>query len=318
MANDEWRMAGETPNSKLKTQNSKLSSLISQLPTPMTSFDKISPTALLVTYARQFSDIPYAAEISDLVNAQSVVKQYATNGIEDLKYFAPVMEARYKAVNWLLATFDCRQIVELASGLLPRGMVMSENPEFTFVESDLPLMIEQKRALVDRLIGNRPNLHFAAIDVTANPSQFPMNAEYLRPGEPIAIACEGLLQYLTLPEKQQVFANVRQMLQRYGGVWITPDLTTKQRRSQLRNYSPATERILKAIAQNTGRSTLDNSFENSDHLQQFVADQGFHLQTFTLIDLLDQLSSLDRLGISADDITPLLAGTSIFALTLKI
>ncbi|PZV15189.1 MAG: hypothetical protein DCF22_07710 [Leptolyngbya sp.] len=283
----------------------------------MISFDKISPTALLVTYARQFSDIPYGLEISELVDAQSVVKQYATNGIEDLKYFAPVMEARYKATNGLLATFDCRQILELASGLLPRGMVLSGNPEITFVESDLPLMIEQKRALVDRLIEPRPNLHFAAIDVTATPSQFPLNAEYLRLSEPIAIACEGLLQYLTLPEKQQVFANVRQMLQQYGGVWITPDLTTKQRRSQLRNYNPAMERILQAIAQNTGRSTLDNSFENSEHLQQFVADQGFHLQTFSLIDILDQLSSLERLSISVQDITPLLAGTSIFALTLE-
>ncbi len=282
----------------------------------MTSFDRISPTALLVTYARQFSDIPYAMEISELVDAQSVVKPYASNGIEDLKSFAPVMEARYKAVNGLLAKFECRQIVELASGLLPRGMVMSENPEITFVESDLPLMIEQKRAVVDRLMGTRPNLHFAAIDATATPSQFPLNVDCLRLGEPIAIACEGLLQYLTLPEKQQVFANVRQMLQQYGGVWITPDLTTKQRRSQLRNYHPAMERILNAIAQNTGRSTLDNSFENSDHLQQFVADQGFHLQSFSLIDILDQLSCLMRLGISPDDIKPLLAGTSIFGLTL--
>lgn len=283
----------------------------------MTFFDKISPTALLVTYARQFSDIRYAAEISELVDAQSVVKQYATNGVEDLKYFAPVMEARYKATNGLLAKFGCRQIVELASGLLPRGMVMSENSEITFVESDLPLMIEQKRALVDRLIAPRPNLHFAAIDVTVTPSQFPVNAEYLRQGEQIAIACEGLLQYLTLPEKRLVFANVRQMLRQYGGVWITPDLTTKQRRSQLRNYNPATERILTAIAQNTGRSTLDNSFDNLEHLQQFVADQGFHLQTFSLIGILDQLSSLERLSISVQDITPLLAGTNIFALTLE-
>ena len=282
----------------------------------MTSFDKISHTALLVTYARQFSNIPYAAEISALVDAQSVVEQYVTNGVEELKYFAPVMEARYKALNGLLAKFECRQIVELASGLLPRGMVMSENPEITFVESDLPLMIGQKRALVDRLIGSRANLHFAAIDVTATPSQFPLNADYLRSGKPIAIACEGLLQYLTLPEKQQVFANVRQMLQEYGGVWITPDLTTKQRRSQLRNYNPAMERILNAIAENTGRSTLDNSFENSEHLQQFVAEQGFHLQAFTLTEMLDQLSSLERLGIFPDDIKPLLAGTSIFALTL--
>jgi O-methyltransferase involved in polyketide biosynthesis len=281
------------------------------------SFDKISPTALLVTYARQFSDIPYAQAIAERVNAQAIAQQYTTGGIEDLKHFAPVIEARYKATNGLLTKFACRQIVELGSGLLPRGMILSGNPEITFVESDLPLMIEQKQELVDRLVGTRPNLQFAAIDVTATPSQFPLDVPYLRQGEPVAICCEGLLQYLTLPEKQRVFANVRQMLQQYGGVWITPDLTTQQRRSQLRNYNPAMERILQAIAQNTDRSTFDNSFADVEHRQEFVAAQGFQLQSFSLIDLLDQLSSLKHLGISPAQLQPLLAKTSIFALTLK-
>ena len=34
--------------------------------------------------------------------------------------------------------------------------------------------------------------------------------------------------YLTLEEKQRVFNNVRELLQVYGGVWITHDLTTKE------------------------------------------------------------------------------------------
>ena len=42
---------------------------------PTSSFDKISPTALLVAYARQFTDIPYSQELAQLVNAQAFVEQ---------------------------------------------------------------------------------------------------------------------------------------------------------------------------------------------------------------------------------------------------
>lgn len=33
-------------------------------------FEKIAPTALMVAYARQFTDIPYSKELSELVNAK--------------------------------------------------------------------------------------------------------------------------------------------------------------------------------------------------------------------------------------------------------
>jgi hypothetical protein len=38
---------------------------------PDRNFDKISPTALLAAYARQFSDIPYAKEIAAMANAEA-------------------------------------------------------------------------------------------------------------------------------------------------------------------------------------------------------------------------------------------------------
>ncbi len=42
--------------------------------TPLSAgdFDKISPTALLVAYARQFSDIPYTQEIAALSDAEAI------------------------------------------------------------------------------------------------------------------------------------------------------------------------------------------------------------------------------------------------------
>jgi hypothetical protein len=43
--------------------------------TQASSFDRISPTAIMTARARQFIDIPYSKELSDLLDAQIVLEQ---------------------------------------------------------------------------------------------------------------------------------------------------------------------------------------------------------------------------------------------------
>lgn len=279
----------------------------------VTDFNKISPTALLVAYARQFSDIPYATEIAQHVNAQMVFDQHANNGQKKLVHLMPIVEARFKAVNHVLAKFESTQIIELASGLLPRGMVMSQNPNIIFVESDLPSMISLKKQIVTQLIGERSNLYFEAIDVTKT-NQLLLDADYLR-DEKVIILCEGLLHYLTFPEKKQVFANIREMLRRYGGVWITPDLTTKKRALRMQGYNKAAQKLFQAIYKTTDRSLIENSFNDTEHVKRFVLEQGFNIQEYSQLEVINQLASLQQLGITPDSIKPILAETPIFALT---
>lgn len=281
------------------------------------SFDKISPTALLVTHARQFSDIPYATELAQLVDTQTVVDKYISEGEEKLFHFGPLIEARYKAVNRVIAKFEPTQIIELASGLLPRGMVMSFDPNITFVESDLPTMISLKKQIVTQLIGERSNLHFEAIDATNVPSQLPVDADYLRSDQKVIILCEGLLMYLTFPEKEQVFANIRDMLRRYGGVWITPDITTKERQLQMQEDHPAIQSFFVSISNTTGRSLFDNSFNDIEHAKRFVLEQGFYLEEYSMLEVMDELTSGEKLGVAPESIESLLAATPVFALTLN-
>lgn len=138
------------------------------------SFDAISLTALMVAYTRQFTDIPYGKELAQLVNAESFIEQLQQKKLSQPSEVSVLVEACYKAVNQVISQhlqFETTQIIELASGLLPRGMAMSQNQNITFVESDLPAMISQKQQLVKRLIGERQNLYFEAIDATNQPSQ---------------------------------------------------------------------------------------------------------------------------------------------------
>jgi len=281
------------------------------------SFDKISPTALMVAYARQFTDIPYSLELSQMVDAEGVVLRLLEQQSDQPVEVAVFVEGRYKAINQVMAQFTTTQIIELASGLLPRGMVISQDPCTIFIESDLPAMISHKQHLVKQLVGNRSNLHFVAIDATSDKSQFPLDVDYLDSQKPITVICEGLLPYLTFNQKQQVFANVRELLQVYGGVWITPDLITKEDLSRRWRASPAWQRFAQTVNRMTEISATETIFENEAHVRQFVSEQGFELQAYSMLHVLNQLTCLQPLKINPAVAESLLADSFVFALTLK-
>lgn len=280
-------------------------------------FDAISPTALLVTYARQFSDIPFTTELAQLINIPEVLEQFAIDRQEDVLLLAALFEARYKAVDWAITQSENKQIVELASGLLPRGMVISQNPDMTFVESDLPAMIHLKQLLVAQIIGEPSNLYCHAINAASQPSQLPVGRDYLRDSEPITLLCEGLLQYLTMSEKRQLFANIREMLKHYGGVWITPDLATKQSQLQIEEHSTPSQRLHQSIINITGRSLVDNSFNDRAEIKQFVSEQGFQIEEYSLLDVVDRLTCLEILGGDSENFDSILGTRYVFMLTLS-
>ncbi len=278
-------------------------------------FNKISPTALLVAYARQFSNIPYTKEVAELTDAAATVKQFGERQQEQPIVAAALIEARYKVIEQVMARFNGMQILELASGLLPRGMIRSQNPDITFIESDLSGMIHRKEQLVQQLIGDRSNLHFLEIDATSRPNPLPLIG-YFHSEKTVTILCEGLLMYLTFAEKQQVCANVREMLQTYGGVWITSDFTTQSGSGQMRQNDPAMHQVYQNISRLTGRSFTENQFDNLEHAKQFALEQGFQVEEFSMLEVINQLNCVSVLGIDLELAKPLLAARPVFALTL--
>jgi O-methyltransferase involved in polyketide biosynthesis len=282
------------------------------------NFDKISPTALLTASSRQFSDIPYAQEISELTNATATVKQFMSQEYAQalIVALAAILEARYKTIERVRTIFNGTQILELASGLLPRGMIVSQNPEITFIESDLPGMVQQKQQLVRQLIGERSNLHFLPIDATTNLNSLLLN-DYFQPDQPVTILCEGLLVYLRFAEKQQVFANVRDILQTYGGVWITSDLAMKAGTELVRPDDSVVRAINQEISSLTGgRTFAEDEFENLDHVKHFAQEQGFQVEEFTMLEALNELKSVSALGLDQELIKKVLTVLPVFALTL--
>ncbi len=243
---------------------------------------RISQTAKLVAWWRTYSDIPYAKEVSDLSNAYQAVKDMlAPMGVDpsETTWGAPILEIRYKSLMREIAISRCKQVLELASGIALRGLAMTKDPACIYVETDLPGITREKLKIVEAITGCeankfRPNLHFSEANVL-NMDELDSATSRFDPAKPVAIVHEGLLQYFSRAEKIQATRNIKAILKRFGGVWITPDFDFRATMAEWSKIgSGAAGKMLEAIAQATGRAMLSEAFENERELIAFLKSEG--------------------------------------------
>src|ERR1041385_2394452 len=115
------------------------------------SFEKVGVTAQLAAYMRQFSDIPFAGDVAELLHSREVFEallQGHEMRLDDLLWYAPIFEVRYKSVTAAIPRSGCRQVLELASGLAMRGLAMSQDADVNYIESDLTSISAEKAHLI--------------------------------------------------------------------------------------------------------------------------------------------------------------------------
>lgn len=272
--------------------------------TPEADHSKVALTAYGVAYLRTFSDIPLTTEIFEALEGHMRASgQTYAPGTASKDHLAPQLEARYKLIDNLLAASGSTQVIELASGIAPRGMSTAmARPEINYVELDLPGVMSEKEAIFSRLQLPKPaNLHFVAgnalssEDVTSAATDF-------SPNKPVAVVNEGLMRYLTFPEKTVLAQNIYSLLETYGGVWITPDISL---RSALAREDNAAKGHTDSLKRTTGIDVSQNVFEDVAQAQRFFENLGFAVEQHRFLEVSDELVSPAKLGMSPDDVTRL-------------
>lgn len=237
---------------------------------------------------RQYSDIPFAREVARFIDADKALEnllQEQGMRLEDILWYAPLFEVRYKSIAAVILKSGVRQILELASGLSLRGLAMTRNPEINYIETDLADLTEEKRALVLSLgeqyhPENRKNYHLAtanALDLT----QIRAAMRPFSPHQPIAIITEGLIQYLSKEELETLTRNIQSLLLDYGGFWITPDFSFRE---DVKNISERQKQFRQAVADATGRGMYESAFDNPEHMQAFFNHLGLSLQSLNQVE----------------------------------
>jgi O-methyltransferase involved in polyketide biosynthesis len=236
-------------------------------------YSTISPSARGVLALRSLSpELPFVRQAAELVlGTEALAAEHARlQGLAGWQMRLWHFVERYKSLDALLAASGLTTVVELAAGLSLRGFALAQQHAVTYLDTDLPEMIETKRRLVDQLavaplVGD---VTLRAMNALAE-GELATAVDAL-PAGPIAILNEGLLMYLDDAEKRRLAASVREVLARRGGVWITADIYLKTpagmppigRDDRMRDFL-VTHRV------------EENKFESFAAAEQLFTDAGF-------------------------------------------
>ena len=259
-------------------------------------FESISPTAILTSYPRIFTDIPYEKEI---------YKWLSENCSEDVKLnkmLAPEIEARYKLTNKLLDNLGIKQVLELAAGYSSRGLIYSKKG-YSYVEMDLESVSKNKTKLLNDIDNINDNLHIISGDAL-NYDDYIKCEKYFDLGKQVAIINEGLLRYLTFDEKKRVAINIYNFLKKYGGAWITCDVTPKRFLQKQDKQNPTLNSNLNNV---TARNNLNDRFENEEHIRSFFGEIGFNnIEIHKFMEVKDELKSFEMINMDKSECDELL------------
>jgi O-methyltransferase involved in polyketide biosynthesis len=248
---------------------------------------RISPTAKLAAFLRAESDIPYCRQIADMCDAGEVSRTFDPGFIENHRAY---MELRFKSLNAFIHRLGFQQILEFASGIAPRGLVLSEDPSMTIVETDLPELLEEKRSIIEALISLSERANYHLYSANALHMEEVWNAAERFERKPISVVHEGFFQFLNLSERKQFAGNIRNLLQRFGGAWITSDVVIRE---SFERFYPETKptSTLKRVTEVTGRSIADDAFIDWEAANSFFKEEGFAVERFKQIDLVPEMRS---------------------------
>ena len=193
----------------------------------------------------------------------------------------------------LLRELGIKQILEFASGISLRGLAMTEDPMVNYVETDLPALTEEKHEILRKImqkygIMRRQNLHIFSANIL-NEREIERVLPVFRLREPVAIVHEGLFPYLNRNERRIAACNIRRVLNRLGGVWITPDLDAKV--DLIHNASDgAAKPIVDQISLVTGCNVTENAFADDDEMVDFFTREGFEIEAQPMLSARTELS----------------------------
>ncbi|MBQ6337301.1 MAG: STAS domain-containing protein [Ruminococcus sp.] len=212
---------------------------------------------------------------------------------EKVKRLFPVYtvltDSRFQIVNNLIRSFSDRTVVDLPCGYTARGVKMSREGR-VYYGYDLPAVTDAIAPAAAKMIGEDKNIHYAAVDATNYDSMAaPLEDEK---GE-LLITTEGLLMYFTQQELEEVFSNIRRILQKHGGSWIIVDRTYYMNDSAIASAvldnDPGMVALYTAITKQAAGTTADVKFNDNiifkgtdEEIKAFIGKMGFEVKEIGL------------------------------------
>jgi len=243
---------------------------------------KISSTAFNHIIFRTFYGIPLAKEFMKAAEKYRMHEYlFNTRGVH--KKISPMFEGRYKGGEEALEKFIRKNrscaVLELAAGFSLHGASLARKyPKMNYIETDLTDIIKMKEKIMKEIGAALPNISFKSANAL-NAISVKKIISRAKPGSKVAIYCEGLLSYFDDNEKIKIAKIIKSILEKRGGVWITPDpAMSAEARKYLKKDWTEYRHAMKN-AEKIAKQKYDNhGFKNERETDKLFRNCGFTIQ----------------------------------------
>lgn len=262
------------------------------------AFDAVSPTAKVVGYLRCMDPtLAFAHHLSFSTDAERTLRNHDITDPLVQARMSILFCSRYRTINAVVARLGHRQILEIASGISPRGLQWSrENPRTVYIESDLPRLMRQKAKILRNSIQedavlSRGVLHCCGIDAL-DLGSIRHALEYTDPRAALTIVTEGLLLYFNADEMKTFMTHMATILaERPAATWVV-DLVSRTNLRELFDSDREVALAVKTVFAATGRPVVDtNPFQSADCITRWLEEHNLCVESRTrLSDILPTLA----------------------------
>ena len=209
--------------------------------------------------------------------------------------YAILTESRFQAMNRLIEHMEDRQVVDLPCGYTSRGIRLSRQNRLYF-GCDLPAVTDAIGPAVETIIGKNEAITYHAVDATNYDS---LAAIFASGSHNLLVTTEGLLMYFIQTELEEVFSNIRRLLEKYGGSWVITDrayfLHDQEVVAAALGHDPQLIALYTVITNQAAATTADvkfndNVFFDADDgkVKEFIRRMGFDLNEICMADYLPE------------------------------
>ncbi len=185
------------------------------------------------------------------------------------------------------------QIVEIASGLSPRGFRISEKyPQVSYLETDLPDMAARKALLLNKL--DRPVRHgirSCNILDAQGPDSIQNVLNGLDTSKKTVVISEGLVNYFALPVIREVWARLAKSLKAFPDAYYLTDLYPNLTEHPSYRYVKIAQKMVGVLT----RGQWPLHYNNEDEIKEGFLEDGFNE-----VSVFDPSSFREKLQLPAD------------------
>jgi len=221
----------------------------------------------------------------DVFNATNLslgIARVFRRGLPSLRHS---LAQRHAMIDAVMAESGCAQVLELAAGLSRRGAATSANPDVSYVEVDLPAVVDKKQKLLKRSkrgreVADRDNLTFVRGNV------FDLDLDELVVDGPACVISEGLMMYFDQDGQKKLWTRINQLMKQHPGSVYVFDLVPFCEQPQPGVVGRTFERLFK-------RFTKGAAFAFDDRTREDLRDDLLACG-FTEVDLLEPNTAPDH------------------------